>query len=478
MTKFPLAEVLFAYSILRGTIPFDVTPQELARKIATSGTEIYNEKQPTEKADLETAAIADARKSSPKLLGPIVIQKRGILLALVLSASVHVAFVTWVLCFQLAYDADNLYTKRSSSERIVFNANVDIPLYYTGVLWFFFKSAVALRNQQATRLDSLAYASPIFLVVQWAMCARWLEVTEAVDTISHRVIFGTSAAKGSALFEALPIELSGKIVYCLFVATLVIGYFVMNLVFTILGSVIGGTALVHIYIRFKEPVAHAWRQGPRQYLRKPAIYVVRVLQHHFPGPSTKSKADANPFDAWWQWVTWVSTAGIVFVGFTSVVLLTIPDADEEDVLSVAKKKMHFNTHVAIFYGLVMWMAWRGVSAMNFAPTVRIDRLVYTSRLGWMVQIIISLPWPYTLWKILYFPFQAAVMKRGPVGTAIKAFGPSLWIFSDVVLYLAGNVLTVGVCAFAGAVVQAQLVCMKELGRMAHQMIGKFWIPRR
>ena len=131
------------------------------------------------------------------------------------------------------------------------------------------------------------------------------------------------------------------------------------------------------------------------------------LMRMFPGPSTKTEhAFVEPNE-----ILLIITilTGPFFIAVISTIIFTISEDDKY--LWQQKSNMNIWLYLGIFHTMLLWLLWRGASSLNFAPAVRLDRLTYSSRIGWKLQALIIIPWLYSLWKVTAFPLVALVLSR-------------------------------------------------------------------
>lgn len=83
-----------------------------------------------------------------------------------------------------------------------------------------------------------------------------------------------------------------------------------------------------------------------------------------------------------------------------------------------KKGINLPLHLVVFYSAALWLVWRSTSALNFAPSIRLDSLVYKSRMGWVLNSLFCAVALYSLWKISYFAWVAHMWREGVAGRAL------------------------------------------------------------
>lgn len=101
-----------------------------------------------------------------------------------------------------------------------------------------------------------------------------------------------------------------------------------------------------------------------------------------------------------------------FVAFTAFIIYATADSDEDRV-SRFKQEPHLQVQVAIFSIMLLWLAWNAAVSFNWSTAERYHRAVYSTRLGWMAQVLVTIPWPWALWKIWRFPAASFFQRTGP-----------------------------------------------------------------
>ncbi|OAA82442.1 hypothetical protein LEL_01987 [Akanthomyces lecanii RCEF 1005] len=150
-------------------------------------------------------------------------------------------------------------------------------------------------------------------------------------------------------------------------------------------------------------------------------YIASPLAKKFPGPDTKIKYFFP--DPSIQFVIGTLVTSPLFILATLIIIGTISEADAH--LAPCRDSMNLPLHLAAIYSMMVWLLWRVASALNFAPAVYLDRLVYTSRIGWTLQFCVCFPWLYTLWKMLYFYLFVFLLEQE------SGFGRALVIMSNI-----------------------------------------------
>ncbi|KAJ3495167.1 hypothetical protein NLG97_g3586 [Lecanicillium saksenae] len=143
-------------------------------------------------------------------------------------------------------------------------------------------------------------------------------------------------------------------------------------------------------------------------------YVSTPMTRLFPGPGTKTKHIFDPELEKFSLVA--SMFGLIFIAFISAVVFNISEDDVR--LSMQRNSISLLAHLAVLYSIAVWLVWRCTSALNFAPAVRLEQVVYMSRIGWVAQFIFSAVSLYSCWKLYFFALVAVLREEGAVGSTM------------------------------------------------------------
>lgn len=381
-----------------------------------------------------------------------------------------------------------------AGQDLTFNGRLDakvyMPLSCGAALQYWWRVAAGVAHYKpATRLDDMVFRWKVAWPIQWALCALWMDTTLEIIAALVLPLVARDACRGLPLLchlhAAYAESQTAKMCFWSLAAALACGAMAFMLSMMLMKAIVGASLMFAVYqagireplVRFvlrpvmqndiRPLLSSVWRPisvFTITHLSAPTYrYVTSPLSKRFPGPDTKMKhyfADPSL-----QTVVGTLVTSPLFILATLVMIGTISEADTH--LAPYKDGMSVPLHLAAMYSMMAWILWRIASALNFAPAVRLDQTVYTSRIGWTLQFCVCFPWLYTLWKMLYLyvfvflleqesGFGRALVKVSNAGALdlgmfrVNLVG-SVFVFVVRMLFAAGLVHTVSFIAFALAV---------------------------
>ncbi len=327
-----------------------------------------------------------------------------------------------------------------------FNPKLHIPLFCGASGQYLWRVAAGVAHYKpAKRLDHMVFRSKVAWPAQWALCVLWVSIIGQVAPALIWHVFDRDACHIlpvlCPLHAAYAESLTAKISFWTLVAALGCGLMALMISMMWMKASIGAVIIVLVYqAGIREPLFRYVLQPAMQYgvpplwvsvLRPISVFVITrmstptrryiasPLAKKFPGPDTKTKYFFP--DPSIQFVVGTLVTSPLFILATLTIIGTISEADAH--LAPCRDSMNLPLYLAAIYSMMVWLLWRVASALNFAPAVHLDRLVYTSRIGWMLQFCVCFPWLYTLWKMLYFYLFVFLLEQE------SGFGRALVIIS-------------------------------------------------
>lgn len=382
----------------------------------------------------------------------------------------------------------------------------DLLLFCIAVPLFLWRVASAAKYNVATRLDTRIYSWRMAWPVHWALC---LLLNSAIIDVDLTTIEPFITQKQChvvpgmcRVHEQYHRSLTAKVSYWSLVIVLGSGGVFFNMtirfmkLFTALGcfNYLYWTVFRPLFLRFAlEPTAKyivqpLFMRGIRPAYRHVAFpiwktireitsspiqnYALEPLAKQFPGPQTKKDHLFGEPDT--TLLVYGTLAATIYIATTSAAIFTMT---AEDTLFIGQKKsMHFEAHLVSFFSLAIWLLWRFLSELNFAPAVRLEEKLYSSRLGWLLQFLIGFPWLCTIFRFFYFLLAICYWREGVLGRAIHRlstlasfsfWGTKINILGFFFALLITSVLFLGCLYSVGLVVAAQITCLKRVS--GHRM---------
>ncbi|KAJ2970754.1 hypothetical protein NQ176_g8034 [Zarea fungicola] len=461
--EFFLTEALFAGIFLYSRA---INPPKKAESAPTPKDTATKQQGNDANFDIErpdSAASGDTNIGLPKkkhtmsaLYSALKPERRG-LAVMTLCASLWTLFAFFCLACWLAKEPERM-------EKEGFYPNVEFPLFFTAVVFFFSKMAEAAQYKAAVRLGAYLHTRRVLWPVRWIMCTFWMSSVMFVGAATLDPLMSRKSSHilpgMRALVAAYDHSLWAKMCYWALLSVMCCGAAIISIVLFWMKVYSGTVCLVSLYTELVEPALFRFVVEPvTQYTIRPLLkhilnppfrcaivsfweasvvrfwktvilppweaaigllsgpirqYLLKPLANFFPGPQTKTEhlflEPGLPF------LVIGSISGSAFITFTSIAIFT---ASEEDTSLMAQKNsINLLYHLAVFYSVTLWLVWRGTSALNFAPSIRLDSLVYKSRMGWVLQSLFCAMALYSLWKISYFAWVAYVWHEGVAGRAL------------------------------------------------------------
>ena len=427
---------------------------------------------------------------------------RRIIAALVLIGIAFSAYAIFCFTFLLPSYGKDFYEELETS----FTARTDVPLFYVAFFFFIGTATRILEWRQVTRFESRVFQSPLGHAALWVACAVLQLNASPILTITFYPFFedtrGIDHRVLCYLHLAYKHSLLGKIVFWALVGMVGLGYLVIQWAFVVIKIVSAGHVMTFIFSTIRQPC--------RQYLFGPlgrhvldplytravrplagfilppigtALYrlILIPLGRIFPGPSTKTE---HAFcERTEQGILSLFVPISVFIGITSAVMFTASEEDKN--IWQQKSRTDFWLHVVIFYSMAIWFTWHAASALNFAPAVRLERVVYMSRIGWTVQSLVFFPWLYSLWRMVRFSWILCIRQEGAVyrfldgAGKVGSFTIAGWGFRPIGLILDVCFKGGTVAGFHSIIVSlgfAMVVCFKKGAHFMRSYQGRLYSP--
>lgn len=340
---------------------------------------------------------------------------------------------------------------RSTEE---FDPRFDLAAFCCITVNFVWRAVIVPRYRPAAQLNKQLYGSNVARLAQWAVSvACWeryaniLSITAAaffegpcdaipgacyarrttdnMAIIASWVIFG-AIVSGTAITAAfvMIIRLMAGALSVIFLIDTVIKQSPIQLAFGLVDRYFF-TPLENYLV---QPADQYVLQPASQYIFRPIFrtafgileepfkdHVTKPLARIFPGPQSKKE----------RFLPEPSASSLAVAGLCQLVLFVLVSVSvytvspEDKHLYAYISEINMAVHRALFFSLSIWVLWRATSALNFASSVRLDRLVYQSSIGWVLQGVLCVLWLSTAWKVMIISMLVVLGGEGVIGRPLR-----------------------------------------------------------